>query len=191
MLQVLTAAEKEPVKQQTRGLFRMKEEVVVTPKNYTDHLVEQIRQTCRFDWMMIEHVKLGDDLIHYVLVGPKGVFLIQVNRTSATVHLTNRNCRTETSMGWKHVYPHPIDELERVTKQVRNRLKKECGQAIPVNSFLIFPEAERLKIERVKANCDSSFDIVNNVINKTKLNLLTEPMVKQIAYYCSERQIHK
>ena len=96
MLQVLTATEQEPVKQQSKGLFRLKEEVVTPPKNYTEQLVEQIRHTCRFDWMMIEQVKLGGELFDYVLVGPKGVYLVRINRTSASVHLTNRVCRTET-----------------------------------------------------------------------------------------------
>ncbi|WP_270814074.1 NERD domain-containing protein [Exiguobacterium sp. CinTr1] len=191
MLQVLTATEKQPVKQQTKKLFRVKEEVMKAPTCYTDRLVENIRQTCRFDWMMIEQVKLGDDLVHYVLVGPKGVFLIQLNRTPAPVHMTNRECRTETSMGWKQVYPHPVTELERMTKQVRSRLKKECNQAIPVYSFLIFPETVRLKLERIKANCGDSFALVDQVINKKNLETLTEPLVKQIAYYCSERQVHK
>lgn len=190
MLQVLTATAKEPVKQQTKGLFRLKEEVVAPPKNYTDQLVEQIRHTCRFDWMMIEQVKLGEDVVDYVLVGPKGVYLILINRTTASVHLTNRICRTETSFGWKQVYPHPIEELGRMTKQVRSLFKRECGQAIPVTSFLIFPEAERLKVERVKANCATSFEIVDRVVEKTRLDSITEPSVKQIAYYCSERQIH-
>lgn len=78
-----------------------------------------------------------------------------------------------------------------MTKQVRTRLKKECGQAIPVYSFLIFPETEQLKLKRVKANCGDSFAFVNQVISKTNLETLTEPLVKQIAYYCSERQVHK
>lgn len=190
MLQVLTAAEKKPIKQQTKGLFRMKEEVIMPPKSYTDQLVEQIRQTCRFDWMMIEQVQLGESTFDYVLVGPKGVFLVQINRTSASVHLTNRICRTESQFGWKQVYPHPIEELDRVTKEVRALLKRECGQAVPVNSFLIFPEAERLKVERVKANCATSFDIVDRVVGKTKVDSIAEPTVKQIAYYCSERQTH-
>ncbi|MFL9650905.1 MULTISPECIES: nuclease-related domain-containing protein [Exiguobacterium] len=191
MLQVLTAVKKEPEKRQTKGLFRTKEEVIAPPKSYTDEIVEIIRHTCRFDWMMIEHVQLGEDVLDYVLVGPKGVFLVRINRTTSAVHMTNRDCRLETPLGWKNIYPHPIEELERMTKQVRSALKKECGQAIPVSSFLIFPEAERLKVERVKANCADTFDVVDAVITKTKLDLLSEATVKQVAYYCVERQIHK
>lgn len=191
MLQVLTAVKKEPLKRQTKGLFRTKEEVIAPPKSYTDELVEIIRHTCRFDWMMIEQVELGDDVFDYVLVGPKGVFLVRINRTTSAVHMTNRDCRVETSLGWKNIYPHPTEELERMTKQVRSALKKECGQAVPVTSFLIFPETERLKVERVKSNCVDSFELVDTVIAKTKLELLSEATIKQVAYYCAERQIHK
>ncbi|STO08346.1 MULTISPECIES: NERD domain-containing protein [Exiguobacterium] len=191
MLQVLTAVPKEPVKRQTKGLFRTKVEVVDPPKSYTDEIVEIVRHTCRFDWMMIEHVEIASTLFDYVLVGPKGVFLVRINRTTAAVHISNRECRLETSLGWKTIHPHPVTELESVTKQVRNRLKKECGQAVPVTSFLIFPETSRLKVERVRANCASSFEIIDDVISRTKLELLTEPIIKQVAYYCSERQLHK
>ncbi|OGX80700.1 NERD domain-containing protein [Exiguobacterium sp. SH3S2] len=191
MLQVLTAVKKEPVKRQTKGLFRTKEEVILPPKSYTDEIVEIIRHTCRFDWMMIERVEIGDNVLDYVLVGPKGVFLVQINRTTTAVHVTNRECRLETSLGWKNIYPHPVEGLEQMTKQVRSLLKKECGKAVPVTSFLIFPEASRLKVERVKANCEDSFEAIDKVIAKTKLELLSEATIKQIAYYCSERQLHK
>lgn len=190
MLQVLTAVSKEPTKRQTKGLFRTKEEVIAPPKSYTDEIVEIIRHTCRFDWMMIEQVKISDNLFDHVLVGPKGVFLIRINRTMSAVHMTNRDCRIETSLGWKNVHPHPVVTLDEVTKQVRSKLKKECGKAIPVTSFLIFPEASRLKVERIKSNCSSSFEIIDEVIGRTKLELLSEPTVKQIAYFCSERQLH-
>ena len=191
MLQVLTAVKKEPEKQQTRGLFRTKEEVITSPKSYTDEIVEVIRHTCRFDWMMIEHVEIGDHVLDYVLVGPKGVFLVQINRATAAVHMTNRECRLESSLGWKNIYPHPIESIEQMTKQIRSLFKKECGQPVPVTSFLIFPETSRLKVERIKANCEDSFDVIDNVIAKTKLELLSEATIKQIAYYCSERQLHK
>ncbi|KGI85254.1 hypothetical protein JY98_03030 [Exiguobacterium mexicanum] len=191
MLQVLTAVKKEPEKRQTKGLFRTKEEVITPPKSYTDEIVEIIRHTCRFDWMMIEQVELGEDVLDYVLVGPKGVFLVRINRTTSAVHMTNRDCRLETSLGWKNIYPHPMEELERMTKHVRSVLKRQCGQAVPVTSFLIFPETSRLKVERIKANCAETFDVIDDVITKTKLELLSEATIKHIAYYCSERQVHK
>lgn len=191
MLHVLTAAPKEPEKRQTKGLFRTKVEVIEPAKSYTEELVEVLRQTCRFDWMMIEHVKIDATLFDYVLAGPKGVFLVKINRTTSAVHMSNRECRHETSLGWKTIHPHPIHELDEMTKQIRGRLKRQCGQAVPVTSFLIFPETSRLKVERLRANCSSSFEIIDDVISRTKLELLTEPTIKQIAYYCSERQVHK
>lgn len=191
MLQVLTAVPKERVTRQTKGLFRMKEEVIMPEKSYTDELVEHIRQTCRFDWMMIEHVKLDDVVTDYVLVGPKGVFLIHINRTTAPVHVTNRDYRLQTSLGWNAVYPHPIEELDVLTRNVRATLKRLCGQPVPVTSLLIFPETERLKVERVKSFCGTSFELVDRIITKTKLEALSEATIKQIAYLSTERQVHK
>jgi len=177
MLQVLT--QKEKVTQKTT-FFRLKPQPPAEI-SYLDQLVDEVRLTCRFDWMLVEDVEIGGRLIDYALVGPKGLVLVDV-RQLKQVHLTNTEYRVMTKHGWKRSTSHPGEELKAVCRLMREMLKKNYDLAIPVFPVLVYPKATDLRKERLKLAVGTDFSIVKEVIEQRKGSPLVEKQIKQVAY---------
>lgn len=188
MLQVLSCATNDSSLQKAKRFFKLKSNPKSSYRSYEQDIIESIRHTCRFDWLLIERVQLGEQIVDYVLVGPKGVYLLFIHRHAQAVHVTNRFCKIETTHGWKQVVPHPIERANDVARSTRALFKGFCGLAVPVNAITLYPNTVHLRTERLQANCSTDFSFINHVVNRTKKSILSETTVKQVAYYCATHQ---
>jgi len=94
MLQVMTASVPAPPR---RRFFASKQ--VSTTTSETDALCNEIRQVCRFDWMLFDRIRLSDTtVIPFALIGPKGLFLVLQNEavvewmTEESCHVMGKRC---------------------------------------------------------------------------------------------------
>lgn len=184
MLQVM-ATKMTPLEE--RRFFSFKRSVP-SKVNDLELVCDQVRHICRYDWMLFENVELDRRMkIEFALIGPKGLFLVLVNQEVAVL-LSDQTYHVEDEQRIQRVEQrHPVIEAQRLTKHVRSLLKAE-GVSIPVHTMIVFKQAPKLRMTRVKFPIGQSFAAIKPWIARRQGTPVTEKDRKQVAFILANHQ---
>ncbi|WP_214849345.1 nuclease-related domain-containing protein [Exiguobacterium sp. s193] len=184
MLQVMTTKIVPP---KERRLFSLRR-TMTNEETDLELICNHIRHVCRYDWMLFEQIQLDAQMgIDFALIGPKGLFLILVNEEPAVL-LSDRAYHVEQMTGIQKVETHhPVTDAQNMTKAVRTLLKAE-GIVIPVQSMLVFKNAPKLRLSRVKFSIGHTFASLKPWIAQRQGTPVTEKERKQVAYLLTSYQ---
>lgn len=184
MLQVMTTKVVPP---KERRLFSLRR-TMTNEETDLELICNHIRHVCRYDWMLFEQIQLDSQIgIDFALIGPKGLFLILVNEEPAVL-LSDRAYHVEQTTGIQKVETHhPVTNAQNITKAVRTLLKEQ-GIVIPVQSMLVFKNAPKLRLTRVKFPIGQTFASIKPWIAQRQGAPVTERDRKQVAFLLNSFQ---